>query len=439
MLDSCLQGACGRMVFSHPLEPPDRRYVPLLPGSQALMFQAVPRSPPARLRIAIATAGRFHVLDLARELAALGHDVRLYSILPHAHAEIFGLDRRFHRSLLAYVAPLVAWQRFAPCTLPDIHGWLFTRALDRTVTALLEPCDVLIAMSGIYVRALRAAKRRYGARVWLERGSRHILSQAEILAAVPGARGPTSDIIARELEGYRLADRIVVPGRHVAESFERDPAAHSKLFVNPYGTNLDTFPHRERSRRSGGRVRLIFAGAWSRRKGCDVLEAAIRRCEGVELRHVGIIGDQPFPSDDDRFVHFDAVPQSALAAIYHDCHVFVHASREEGLSVVLAQALASGLPLICTDHTGGSDLAHTPVLRDYITVVPHNDAPALARAIRTIADALTAGWRPPDLSAADREALSWKAYAVRYERELQARSQAASINLPFSTRGSSER
>jgi 3-isopropylmalate dehydratase small subunit len=101
----------------------------------------------------------------------------------------------------------------------------------------------------------------------------------------------------------------------VAESFERDPAAHSKLFVNPYGTNLDTFPLRERSGQSGGRVRLIFAGAWSRRKGCDVLEAAIRRCEGVELRHVGSIGDQPFPRNDDRFVHLDAVPQSALAAI----------------------------------------------------------------------------------------------------------------------------
>src|SRR5690242_18534482 len=35
-----------------------------------------------RLRIAIATGGRFHVLDLARELAALGHEVQLYSFVP---------------------------------------------------------------------------------------------------------------------------------------------------------------------------------------------------------------------------------------------------------------------------------------------------------------------------------------------------------------------
>ena len=36
-----------------------------------------------RLRIAIATAGRFHVLDLARELNALGYAVDFYSYVPN--------------------------------------------------------------------------------------------------------------------------------------------------------------------------------------------------------------------------------------------------------------------------------------------------------------------------------------------------------------------
>ena len=43
-------------------------------------------------RIAIATAGRFHVLDLARELAALGHEVRFYSMLPPSRTASFGLQ-----------------------------------------------------------------------------------------------------------------------------------------------------------------------------------------------------------------------------------------------------------------------------------------------------------------------------------------------------------
>src|SRR5262249_6181869 len=155
----------------------------------------------------IATSGRFHVLDLARELAALGHDVTFYSILPHARVEHFGLDRRIHRSLFPYVAPLAAWQRCAPRTRPDLLYRCMSQAVDRVVTSILAPCDVFICMSGIFVRAAHHARKAYGAQVWVERGSRHILSQAEILSVIPGASAPTRDAIARELEGYRLADR----------------------------------------------------------------------------------------------------------------------------------------------------------------------------------------------------------------------------------------
>jgi glycosyltransferase involved in cell wall biosynthesis len=370
------------------------------------------------LRIAIATTGRFHVLDLARELAALGHSVRLYSMLPDSRAERFGLARRHHRSLLPFVAPLVAWQRLAPRTLPDWQSWTCVRAFDMVVSHVLEPCDVFICMSGIYVSAARYAARAFGAQVWLERGSRHILSQAEILAAVPGARGPCPDLIARELEGYRIADRIVVPSGHVAESFQRDPAAAAKLFVNPYGTNLEMFSYRQRERRPKGPLKLVFAGNWTLQKGCDVLVEAVRRLHDVELVHFGLLGDCAFPAYERKFVHHQPVPQAELASRYEQADAFVLASRQEGLSMVLVQALASGLPVICTDRTGGEDLAHTPRLRSRITVVPHDDPEALRRAIEALRQLVDEGPELPALNASDLAALSWKAYAKRYEDKL---------------------
>ena len=59
------------------------------------------------LRIAIATGGRFHVLDLARELDALGHEVQFYSYVPKARALQFGLPARCHVSLLPIMWPFV--------------------------------------------------------------------------------------------------------------------------------------------------------------------------------------------------------------------------------------------------------------------------------------------------------------------------------------------
>jgi len=274
-------------------------------------------------------------------------------------------------------------------------------------------------MSGIYLEAARFAKRRFGAAIWLERGSRHILSQDEILAAIPGADRPGSLAIDRELAGYALADRIIIPSSHVEESFRRDPAAHAKLFVNPYGVDLKMFPNNARRQNSCRGFSVLFVGTWSQQKGCDLLVSAVARTPGVRLVHVGAIGrDLPFPIDDLRFVHIDPVPQFQLRRFYAEADAFILASRQDGFAVVLAQALASGLPVICTDRTGGRDLQHTPALAQRVAVIPHDDLPALSAAVAGLRDRLKAGERLPPLADSDRETLSWKAYGRRYAEQI---------------------
>jgi glycosyltransferase involved in cell wall biosynthesis len=373
-----------------------------------------------RLRIAIATAGRFHVLDLARELDALGHHVSFYSYVPRARARRFGLPDECHVSLLPLVLPAVAWQRLMPRLLPKMRERMLCALLNRAVMMRLRPCDVFICMSGIYLEAARFAKQRYGATIWLHRGSRHILSQDEILMAVPGAERPSTLAIRRELAGYALADRIVIQAAHVEESFRRDAAAHNKLFRNPTGANLSMFPLRP-DKQALESFTLLYVGSWSLRKGCDILTKAVTQVAGVRLTHVGAIGDCEFPAGHSQFIHVAPVPQPELATVYSEADVFVLASREEGLSAVLIQALASGLPLVCTDRTGGVDLAHTPTLAARITVVPHDDVSALACAIARWRDRRLSGRKLPRLSETDREKLSWAAYARRYSDELLAR------------------
>ncbi|MEJ6021313.1 glycosyltransferase family 4 protein [Ramlibacter sp. PS4R-6] len=368
------------------------------------------------MKVAIATLGRFHVLDLARELDREGFDVAFHSYVPRRRAMRFGLPARCHRSLLRYVAPLVAAQRFAPRLFAAVQERAMARAVDAAVSATLAPCDVFVCMSGAYLRAARVAKERFGAQVWIERGSRHILSQKEILEEL-GAQPPTQFVIERELAAYELADRIVVPSRHVVESFtERAPHLAGKLFVNPYGVDLDAFPQTARPRHEGP-CTVLFVGGWSKRKGVDLLVQAVRQLDGVRLLHVGSIVDVPFPAGDQRFVHRDAVPQWELAKHYAQADVFALASREEGLAMVQAQALASGLPLVCTERAGGGDLAFSPALAARTFVARAGNAAAFARgleaAVRLVRDGL------PPLVGGDREQLSWGAYGRRYAAELR--------------------
>jgi len=356
------------------------------------------------------------VLDLARELDALGHEVRLYSFVPRRRACAFGLPARCHVALLPLVFPLVAWERLLPKVARDLRERWLHKALDWAVRVRLRRCDVFIFMSGIYLEAPRAARRRFGARLWLERGSQHILAQDKLLADGEGER-PTAFTIRRELDGYAEADRIIIPSVHVEESFLSDPPACAKLFRNPYGVDLAMFPQ---PGAKGNNAPLVFlcVGTWSMRKGCDVLIDAIRTLSGVRLRHVGKIGDCPFPVGDERFEHIDAVPQWKLRDFYQAADAFVLASREEGLSMVLSQALATGLPIIGTDRTGADDLALTPALAARIMVVPHGNAAALASAIAALRDRLNLKQPFPPLQESDREALSWAAYGRRYSAEL---------------------
>jgi glycosyltransferase involved in cell wall biosynthesis len=195
------------------------------------------------------------------------------------------------------------------------------------------------------------------------------------------------------------------------------PDLRSKLFRNPYGVDLGMFPVRG-PKNPGESIALLYVGTWSLQKGCDLLEAAVRGIDGVRLTHVGAIGDLPFPENPERFAHHDPVAQSALTHFYAAADLFVLASRQDGFGMVLSQALASGVPVVCTDHTGGGDLAELPGFASRIAVVAAGDANALAEAIGGWRDRLRRGDAPPPLGEDERRGLSWAAYARRYNAEL---------------------
>jgi len=369
-----------------------------------------------KLKVTIATAGRFHVLYLARELHLLGHEVRFLSYVPKARAAKFGLPEECHVSLLPFALPALAWEYLAKQVAPQARERFLYAALNRAAIIKMKECDVFTCMSGIYLEAAVEAQRRFGAKIWMHRGSRHILSQDQILSTLPNSERPSSLAIQRELAGYSVAHRIVIPSDHVEESFRAYPEVHKKLYLNPYGVDVDMFPQRAEKRPSNP-VTILFVGHWSLRKGCDLLAAAIPQVSGVRLLHVGKILDLPFPKDDENFSHIEPVPQWELKKFYESADAFVHASREEGLSTVLGQALASGLPIICTDHTGGANLAHTPALAERIDVIRQGDVAGLANALARLRDRVNReGWRP--LSEFDRKTLSWTAYGSRYSDEL---------------------
>ncbi len=380
-------------------------------SEQKLAPNPVQNQPKTGLRIGIAASGRFHLLDLARELSLLGAEVQFYSYVPRKRATAFGLPVRCHVALFPLMFPLVGIERLFPRLFPRLTERLLCWALDLSVILRLQPCDIFICMSGMYLLAARFAKWRYGALIHFHRSSRHILSQKEILARLPESVQVSSLIVRRELKGYQIADKIIVPSTHVVESFAAWPELSCKLFLNLLGVDINQFPLRQ-STPPANLPTIIFVGQWSYRKGADILIEAMLPMSEVRLIHVGALSDVPFPNDP-KFVHQDHVPQQKLPEFYAAAHVCVLASREDGFGVVLSQALSSGLHVVCTDRTGGPDLAQLPGLSRLIRTVAADDAAALRCALTQALDAATGKTYVAPITDAERQMLGWNCYARR--------------------------
>jgi alpha-maltose-1-phosphate synthase len=375
------------------------------------------------MRIAMLSSGRFWLCDLARELDARGHQVTLYSLVPPSRTRAFGMPDRCNRWLGPYLAPFYAARRLSGRTrFAASANHLLSVAIDQLVARLLGPCDAFIGMSQLSLACLDRA-RRFGARTFLERGSRHILSQRDILESMPGAPAgerPVPDwAIRRELGEYERADTIVVPSTHARNSFVERGVAPEKVVRNPYGVDLSMFPATPAPPPDAPPT-IIMVGTWSLRKGCDVLVDAWMRLSTPDVRlvHVGHVADAPLPTTPG-FEHHDAVDQRRLTEWYGRAHVLALPSREEGLALVQAQALASGLHIAASDFTGADDLRDCLADPDAVAIAPVNDADALARVLDRQLRQARALRGTRDLLGAGRQQLTWHAYGSRYDAMLR--------------------
>jgi len=271
-------------------------------------------------------------------------------------------------------------------------------------------------MSGIYLAAPKLAKRKYGATVFVERASRHVQSQFNILKELSGVELPSDAYIKRELAAYAIADKVVIPSLQVRESFLDYGFPEDRLFVNPFGVDTSLFTPGNKESPAEAPI-AIFVGTWCQRKGADLVIQAIKMIDDLTLMHVGTIGDVIFPVSS-AFVHCDAVDQLHLPLWYRRANIFVLPSREEGLSLVQAQALGCGLPVVCTERTGGADLKTMIDCPEAIVVIPTDDVEALADGMRKALDIARNLVGKDLLGVKGRESLTWAAYGRRYEEEL---------------------
>lgn len=150
-------------------------------------------------------------------------------------------------------------------------------------------------------------------------------------------------------------------------------------------------PPSERPARRPGPVRVLFVGRGDTRKGLRTLIAALETVPDVTLDLVGAEGDDvdALRSDatatdglDGRIVIHGRVPDEQRRRLLDDADILCAPSLGgESFGLVLVEAMAAGVPVVASAIPG-----YTDVVGDAGVLVPPGDVPALAAALRLLAD-----------------------------------------------------
>ena len=181
---------------------------------------------------------------------------------------------------------------------------------------------------------------------------KRVLDEEVEWIAVPRARFDPF-IIDRELREYEIADKIIVSSEAVRLSFPRQRTDASRVAKVPYGAEISQFSTPTEECRSGAIVSVATIGL---RKGHHPLHAfQMLWTRNKTPTVVGFISagyGRDLNLDQPAVRMTRPVSWSGVIRELQPAFIFVLASIEEGLALVIAQAKACCPPVISTEATG---------------------------------------------------------------------------------------
>lgn len=230
---------------------------------------------------------------------------------------------------------------------------------------------------------------------------------------------------AGESQALQLARQVVVTGRSTVADVTAMGVSKDRIAVVEPGT--DTVSPRHGPRREQGPVQLLCVATLTPRKGHAVLLEALAGLErlpwvlhlvGSTERAPGTVARlraQAAPLGE-RVVWHGELPPIALHAHYAAADVFVLPSLYEGYGMVVAEAIAHGLPVVCTD---GGALVHT-LPGGAGLQVPAGEVPALQTALALVIGDADLRQRLADGARAAAAAFpTWPQQAARFASVLE--------------------
>lgn len=165
--------------------------------------------------------------------------------------------------------------------------------------------------------------------------------------------------LLRKNDEISFADKIIVASKFTQNTLKEFPGDLPEVRVIPYG-----FPpvmeKKYRLIRNNSKLKLLFVGGLSQRKGLSYLFKAVDSFgEHISLTVIGQ-GEQklckPLMNNLSKHKWVPTMPHNEILEAMSEHDVLVLPSLFEGFGLVITEAMACGTPVITTERTAGPDI-----------------------------------------------------------------------------------
>ncbi len=307
------------------------------------------------MKVTISVGGIWDAFALAEQLEKRNSLKKIITSYPRFRLKGKMVDRKrvvsiWEAEAIYRILRATPWRNLAGHSKAFLFDALARRHLDQ--------CEVFVSYAGFGLHSIRRAKAN-GATTVLFRNSPHIEFQRAIREeefARYGVSLPPVDegSIQRELQEYEEAHYIRVPSDFARRTFLERGFDPDKVVMIPHGVDLENFPP---VTKSDTVFRVLFVGGIGLWKGLQYLLEAVRqlRLRNSEVVLIGGISDDAKPilrQYGGLFKYQGVISRRELYRYYSQASVYVLPSLEEGMALTVLEAMACGVPVIVSEHTG---------------------------------------------------------------------------------------
>jgi len=320
-----------------------------------------------KMKVIISVGGRWHAFDLAKQLIKRDALKFIITSYPKFATRKYSLPDEKVKSL-GVIGVLERIYLKLPLIVKNLCNPQFYLAeiFDKLASKYLEKTDIFVGWATFSLHTLRKAKKM-GSIVILEHGSAHPNYATRIIEEEYKKFGitkrnpfevPDPRVIEKLLKEIEEADFICIPSSFVKRTYLENGVPENKLIQVPYGIDLSVF---KPVQKTDNKFRIIFAGGIDLEKGVQYLLEAFKELKlpNSEILLLGKVASNMkniLGKYKNLNIKIKFAPHFKIYKEYSQGSVFVLPSLTEGLSRATIEAMACGLPVICTPNTGAEGI-----------------------------------------------------------------------------------